>query len=154
MYSWESEQRVFWIMYPDSCGPVERQLDGSWDNLRLCNDADTFFMVSIEEAPPDPSSADANIALLTDYLAADLRTNPVYSGVLRSQIQTNQGRTLEIIRSTLGAGAATEVKSVSGFYLHPDTGALFTIVMLYPVIKKPQNAAKADFALKSFTVLR
>lgn len=111
-------------------------------------------MVNIEEAPPDPASANANLALLADYLAAEWRGNPIYSAVRRSQVQTDQGRALEIIRSTLGSGTDAEVNTLAGFYVDPDTGALFSIVMLYPDGTRSQNAAKADFALKSFTVLR
>ena len=151
MYSWESDQRVFWIQYPRGCGPLWRQKDGSWSNFDSCINARSFYPVNIDEAPPDPSLASVNAAEWLDDLADRFRNDSRYARVLRDRIYTNQGRTLEIVR---GYFASRDRATVSAFYVHPETGATFTIVMGYATTTWQQDSYAVDSALRSFTVLR
>ena len=152
MYSWESDQSVFWIMYPGDCGRVQWRGADSWSNLNGCGlNLLSSVVVFITEWAPDPIFAGINTADFVDDFAAELRDDSDYRNVRRDAIQTNQGRTLEIVRSDFRNSRST---SVSGFYFHPDTGALFRIRMFYSAENRLLNAYDVDSALRSFTVLR
>lgn len=152
MYSWESDQRVFWIMYPNDCGRVQRREDDSWSNLNGCGlNLPTSVVVYITEWAPNSAFAGVSTADFVDDFAAKLRDDPDYRNVRRDAVQTYQGRTLEIIRADSSNSPST---SVSAFYFHPDTGALFNIRMFYSGENRLLNAFEVDSALASFTVLR
>ena len=150
-YYWESDQRVFWVMYPGDCGRVRRQEDGEWNNLNQCRTIRSFYPVSIDETPPDQTFTSINAAEWLDDFADELKDDPSYVRVRRDQIQTNQGRTLEIIRSDFASFGGA---SVYAFYIHPDTGATFTILLGYATANRWLDSYEVDAALRSFTVLR
>lgn len=151
MYSWESDQRVFWVMYPDDCGRVQRQADGEWGNLDRCNSIQSFYPVNIKESPPDSELTSVNAAEWLDDFAAGMRDDSSYTNVRRDQILTSQGRILEIIRSDF---TSSDAASVYAIYVHPDTGATFSIILAYPTTTLWLASYEVDFALRSFTVLR
>ena len=139
-------------MYPGNCGRLQRRDDDSWSNLHGCDlNLPTWVSVFITERAPNQAFAGVSTADFVDDFAAELRDDPDYTSVRRYAVQTNQGRTLEIVRSDFRNSRSI---SVSAFYFHPDTGALFSFSMLYPVDTRLQNSTRVDFALKTFTVLR
>ena len=153
MLTWKSEQGAFWIQYPGGCHHLELQEDGWWENELRCT-LDVLIRVHIKEWPPSLNRASRNTAEWVDEVAANWRDNPDYTRFYRDQVYTQQGRTLELIRYEFKYSNDTPGTSVSGFYIHPDTGALFRVRMHYATETAAQNWANVDFALKSFTVLR
>lgn len=153
MLTWESEQGSFWIQYPGGCHNLELQQDGWWSNDLRCT-LGVLIRVHIKEWPPSINFASRDTAEWVDEVAADWRDNPDYTRFYRDQTYTKQGRTLELIRYEFKYRDDTPGTSVSGFYIHPDTGALFRVRMHYATETAAQNEPNVDFALKTFTVLR
>ena len=153
MLTWVSEQDAFWIQYPGGCHHLELQEGGWWENDRRCTQ-DVLIRIFIREWPPDLQFADRDTAEWVDGIAEDWGDNPGYRDMYRDRIHTKQGRAMELIRWKFNYGDGTPATSVVGFYIHPDTGAIFRVTMNYAVETAAQNGPNVDFALKSFTVLR
>lgn len=153
MLTWESEQGAFWIQYPGGCHNLELQQDGWWSNDLRCT-LGVLIRVHIREWPPSINFASRDTAEWVEEVAADWRKDPDVSKMYRDRIHTKQGRILELIRNEFKYRNDTPGTSVSGFYIHPDTGALFRVRMHYATETAAQNEPNVDFALKTFTVLR
>lgn len=153
MLTWESEQSAFWIQYPGGCHHLEMQDNGWWENDLKCTQ-DVLIRIYIKEWPPSLNRASRNTAEWVDEVAEDWGRDPDYSELYRDRLYTKQGRTMELIRYKFEYSGGTPGTSVAGFYIHPDTGALFRVRMHYATKTGEQNAPNVDFALKSFTVLR
>ena len=153
MLTWESEQGTFWIQYPSSCGPVQLQDDDWYENGLIC-DNDVLISVAIREWLPDPERATRNVAEWVDGIVAEWRDDPGYSGMYRDRVHTQQGRTMELIRTKYTYSSGRSATGIDGFYIRPHTGELFRVIVDYATESQAQYAPIVDFVLKSFTVLR
>ena len=153
MLTWTSEQDAFWIPYPGGCHHLELQEDGWWVNDQRCT-LDTLIGIAIREWPPSQNLVSLDIDEWVDGIAEDWGDNPGYRDLYRDRVHTQQGRTLELIRWKFDYRDGTPGTSVAGFYIHPNTGALFRVRLHYAAENWERNRPIVDFVLNNFTVLR